>query len=87
MTRRKHQNKEIEKAIQFAEKHGWSVRKASGAAHPFGVLKCPHYDKKCRCGVYCQASIWGTPKTPAAHARKLLRGVKKCIYFCDSGND
>jgi hypothetical protein len=80
MVRKRHQNKGIEGAIQFAENHGWSFRESRGAAHPFGVLKCPHNDRNCRCGVYCQVSIWSTPKNPQAHARKIHRAVKRCIY-------
>ena len=83
VNRKRHQNKEIERAIQFAESLGWRVRKASGAAHPFGVLRCPHNSKKCRCGVFCQVSVWSTPRNPVAHARRILRAVENCIYEVD----
>ena len=87
MTRKKHQNKGIEKAIKLAESHGWRVRKASGAAHPYAVLKCPHNDRKCRCGVFCQVSVWSTPRNPVAHARRIERAVENCIFRTKPGND
>ncbi len=53
VVRKRHKNKEIERAIKCAEKYGWDLRKAKGAAHPFGILRCPHNDNNCRGGVYC----------------------------------
>ena len=45
VVRKRHKNKEIERAIQFAEKYGWRLRKARGAAHPYGIY-CIHQIEK-----------------------------------------
>lgn len=87
VARKKHKNKEIERAIKFAEKYGWGFRKAKGAAHPFGILRCPHNDYHCRCGIYCQISVWSTPKTPEAHARKIRRAVENCLHQFEKDNE
>ena len=78
--RTKHSNKEIESAIQFAEKNDWTVKAPGQSAHSFGILRCPHNDKECRCGRFCKASIWSTPRSPEAEARKIRRVVENCIH-------
>ena len=80
MARKQHTSKEIEREIQFAEKKGWRLRPPGKSAHCFGILMCPHNDKDCRCGVYCQVSVWGTPKNPSNDARKIRRVVENCIH-------
>lgn len=77
-TRKRHPNKEIEAAIQHAEANGWDVQMAPG--HAFAVMRCPQNDAECRCGEFCQTSIWSTPKNPEGLARKLRRIVNKCIH-------
>ncbi|MBF0137975.1 MAG: hypothetical protein H7833_17620 [Magnetococcus sp. DMHC-1] len=71
----KHPIKEIRSAIEHAIDKGWKFDKASG--HAFGILKCPT-NKKCRNGVYCQFSVWSTPKDPEEHARAIRRAVDQC---------
>lgn len=41
-------------------------------------MKCPYNDKECRCGEFCRASIWSTPKSPTNHARQIRRVVDNC---------
>jgi len=83
MARPKHPNKEIEAALLYAETHGWTVEKASGSAHCWGQLRCPANNSGCWQGLYCQQSVWSTPKNPANHARLLKRIVDKCQFLGD----
>jgi hypothetical protein len=39
----------------------------------------PYNDVECRCGEFCIASIWSTPKNPGNHARQLRRVVDNCL--------
>ncbi len=76
MTRKKHPNKDIENALKYAEAQGWLVE--TGGSHAWGQMKCPYNDKECRCGEFCRASIWSTPKSPTNHARQIRRVVDNC---------
>ncbi|MBR9800564.1 hypothetical protein GYB59_02160 [bacterium] len=71
-----HANKEISKAIEFAIKNGWRYEKSAG--HPNGRLFCPGKARGT-----CIRSVWSTPKNPQAHARDLIRYVKKCQHGKD----
>jgi len=77
MRRDRHPKKEVEEAIQHAEEEGWSVI-AGGRGHAWGKLYCPYNDKECRCGDFCKAGIWSTPKNAGTHARHLKRIVDNC---------
>ena len=74
--RHRHPNKEIEKALVYAEEHAWRVKDAKG--HPHSIMYCPHNDKDCRCGEFCITSVWSTPRSPEAHARQLRRVIDNC---------
>lgn len=76
--RKKHPDKEIEATIRYAETQGWQVVECSG--HAWGMLRCPHHDQECRCGQFCQMSVWSTPKDAGRHARQLKRKIDGCIY-------
>ena len=39
----------------------------------------PYNDNACRNGIFCQISIWSTPKNPQNHARDLKKHVDGCI--------
>ena len=41
MARKKHPKAIIERAIQYAEKHGWQVKASGKSAHACGILQCP----------------------------------------------
>ena len=77
MTRSRHPNKEIEHALQYAQAHGWRI--VPGGSHAWGRIYCPDDDEGCRCGEFCIASIWSTPKNPKSHARAIRRVVNNCI--------
>ena len=79
--RSKHPCKEIETVLRFAEDCGWRVE--PGGSHAWGRMYCPRNDSCCRCGEFCIASIWSTPRNATNHARAILRVVKNCIYSED----
>lgn len=79
MKRKKHQKKEIETALTYAEAHGWTVQ--SGGSHAWGKMYCPYNDKECRCGAFCITSIWSTPRNPAIHAFQIMRVVNHCAIY------
>jgi hypothetical protein len=71
-----HPAKEIERALRYAEGHGWRVE--IRGSHAWGRIYCPYNDTDCRCGEFCIASIWSTPRNPEAHARQIMRVVDNC---------
>lgn len=76
MVRPKHPKPEIEAALRHAEHHGWRV--VAGGSHAWGKIYCPYDDDACRCGEFCIACVWSTPKNPVNHARALKRVVDNC---------
>ena len=83
MTRPSHPKKEIEAAIRHAEGEGCRVE--VGGGHAWGRIYCPYNDDDCRCGEFCIASVWSTPKNPGSHARALRRVVDKCAMHRRQG--
>ena len=77
MARNKHPKAEVEKALKYAESHGWRVE--VGGSHAWGKMYCPYNDKDCRCGEFCISSIWSTPANPGNHARQIRRVVDNCL--------
>jgi len=78
LRRKRHPDREIEKALKYAESHGWRVESTGPRAHAWGRMYCPDNDADCRCGEFCVTSIWGTPRTAATHARQIRRVVDGC---------
>lgn len=78
MSRRRHPNKDIEKAVCHAEKHGWQIQMATG--HAWGKMFCPANSKDCRCGNFCVTSINTTPRNPVSHAKQIRRVVDNCQF-------
>lgn len=76
MARSLHSKKEVEEALRYAEAKGWRVEVRGG--HAWGRIYCPYNDEECRCGEFCIASVWSTPKNPGNHARALRRVVDNC---------
>lgn len=76
MPRQPHQKQEIEDALRYAEQQGWRIK--VGGSHAWGKLYCPYNDKQCRCGEFCIASIWSTPKNAGNHAKQIKRVVDNC---------
>jgi len=76
MPRRPHPNPDVEAAICHAESHGWRIK--VGGSHAWGRMFCPYNDDACRCGEFCIASIWSTPRNPASHGKQIRRVVDNC---------
>ncbi len=74
--RRRHPKPEVESALRHAEAHGWTVE--MGGAHAWGRMYCPFNDAACRCGEFCIASIWSTPRNAETHGRQIRRVVDNC---------
>lgn len=70
-----HSNKEIEKAIRYAENAGWRYKNTSGSAHAWGRLLCPLQARK-----GCSISIWSTPKNGDTHAKQIRKSVDSCSH-------
>jgi hypothetical protein len=77
MARKRHTSKEIETMIQELEALGWAV--IEGKGHAWGMLRCPNNSKECRCGEFCQMSVWSTPKNPQQFAKKLRQKALACV--------
>ncbi|MEM7595795.1 MAG: hypothetical protein AAF383_30555 [Cyanobacteria bacterium P01_A01_bin.83] len=75
---KKHPNKEIRSALEYAKQKGWRVKQ--GGSHAWGKIYCPYNDSDCRCGEFCKISIWSTPRNPINHAKQIRRVVDNCIY-------
>lgn len=74
MTRPRHPDKHIEKAVQYAESVGWEVRISNG--HAWGRLYCPLNTTD-----GCITSVWSTPRNPQNHARQITREVDTCPHW------
>jgi len=70
-----HQNKHIREAIRYAQERGWRVVKASGQAHVWGKLLCPH---GARDG--CFFNVHSTPSNPENHAKRIRRAIDDCRH-------
>lgn len=75
MSRKKHPNKEIEAAIQYAEKQGWRYKQSGDSAHAWGRLLCPLQNRE-----GCSLSIWSTPRNTFNHAQQIYRRVNSCPH-------
>jgi hypothetical protein len=78
MRRARHPKNEVEQALRHAEQHGWRIE--PGGSHAWGRMYCPRNLPDCRCGEFCIASIWSTPRNAGNHARQLRRIVDKCVF-------
>lgn len=66
----RHQKPDIEKAIQYAEGHGWT-RDVRHSGHTWGYVLC---------GNGCRARIYSTPKNQGNHAKDIRRAVDRCPH-------
>lgn len=77
MTRPRHPDKHIEKAVRYAESLGWRVQISSG--HAWGKIFCP---QSTRDG--CYFCVWSTPRNAENHARHIRREVDLCPHSGDA---
>jgi hypothetical protein len=80
MSRPRHPNKHIEKAICYAESQGWQVEMVRG--HAWGRLFCPQSSRE-----GCIVSVWSTPRKPENHARHIWREVDLCPHSGETLDD
>jgi hypothetical protein len=78
MSRRRHPDFDIEKALTYVESNGWRVEPAGPRGHAWGKMLCPHNDPECRCGEFCITSNWSTSRDSHNHARQIRRVVDGC---------
>ncbi|MDO5541738.1 MAG: hypothetical protein Q4F77_00375 [Acinetobacter sp.] len=69
---KKHPNKHIREAIEYAVENGWDVVETGTSGHAFCRLKCVlgHSEH--------QMSVWSTPRNPENHAKQIKAKVKQC---------
>jgi hypothetical protein len=70
MARKRHKNKHIEAAIEYALERGWRLETERGH---WGRLLCP-----CRRRGACIVRVDGTPRNPESHATKIIRKIDAC---------
>ena len=75
MHRKKHPNKEIETAVQYAEARGWRYKKTGSSAHAWGRLLCPLQAQE-----GCAMSVWSTPRNPYGHANQIIKRIDQCPH-------
>jgi hypothetical protein len=73
--RAKHPDKDIEKAICYAEKHWWTYKDSGKSAHAWGRLLCPLHTRAGH-----QISVWSTPRSAHNHAEQIRRAVDNCQH-------
>lgn len=69
--RSRHQKKEVEEALNYAEAHGWTVDDRSGRGHASHVARCVGD---------CTVWVWHTPSNALNHARQIRRAVDNCPH-------
>lgn len=70
---KKHTNKEVRAAIDYAISKGWLFTEGNG--HCFGRLRCGSAETEHKTH---QFSVWSTPKSPENHAKLIISKVDKC---------
>lgn len=76
-----HSQKEVRKALKYAESRGFRVEPAVGrrSNKPWGHLRCPFADRSC--SKSCNLSIRSTARNEKDHAKDLIRHVDWCLGF------
>ena len=69
---KKHPNKHINEAIEYAVKNGWDVVETGNSGHAFCRLKCNKGHSE------HQMSVWSTPRSPENHAKQIKAKIKQC---------
>jgi hypothetical protein len=73
MSRPRHPDKHIERAVQYAERLGWRVVLSNG--HAWGRLFCPLNSRE-----GCIVVVYSTPRVPENHARHVQREIDLCPH-------
>lgn len=69
---KRHPNKHIKEALEYAIESGWEVVETGKSAHAFCRLRClaGHNEH--------MFSVWSTPRDPETHAKQIRRKVDQC---------
>jgi hypothetical protein len=78
MARSRHPDKAVEKAVEYAESKGWTLRRLGH----WGRLFCPYADRD-----GCQVGVNGTPRNADAHARQIIRAIDRCPHRKEESDD
>jgi hypothetical protein len=65
----RHPKKEVQDAVEEAERLGWRFEASGG--HAWGRGYCP-------CGECRIISVWSTPANAGNHAKQILRAARRC---------
>ncbi len=67
---KRHPDKDIRQAINYALANGWKFKESNG--HAFGRLYCMlgHSEH--------QLSVWSTPRNSSNHAKQIVAFIDKC---------
>ncbi|WP_156656722.1 hypothetical protein [Morganella psychrotolerans] len=69
---KRHPDKHIQSAIEYALLQGWVWISGGNSAHAFCRLRCSSPAEKHRLH---QMSVWSTPRSPENHAKQIIRKV------------
>ena len=69
---KRHPNKHIREALEYALENGWEVIETGKSAHAFCRIRCLLGHGEHVMGV------WSTPKNAENHAKQILRKVNQC---------
>ncbi|MGP2522129.1 hypothetical protein ACTUSX_19865 [Pantoea ananatis] len=72
---KKHPNKYIQAAIEYAVSKGWDWVAPGNSAHCFCKLRCGNPEDEHRGH---QMSVWSTPRSAENHAKQIRSMVDKC---------
>lgn len=81
--RPRHPNKEIEAALSYAEAPWMAGDTAPRSC--LGKDCLPLNDQDCRCGAFCQESVWSTRRVPEHVARHIRRALDGCARLTGKG--
>lgn len=84
MPRKRHPDRDIEKALQYAERRGWRIEVSSGHAHAWGRMFCPGEGAQCKWRKYRIVSIASTPRSTGDHAAHIRHIVERCLGDCEA---
>ncbi|EMI5489355.1 hypothetical protein REJ26_000411 [Providencia stuartii] len=73
---KRHPNKHIQMAIEYAVSKGWILVEAGQSSHAFCRLRCGDPNREHQ---NHQMSVWSTPSSPENHAKQIKRKVDSCI--------
>nr|WP_282557672.1 hypothetical protein [Providencia burhodogranariea] len=74
---KRHPNKHIQAAIEYAILQGWVLVSSGNSSHAFCRLRCGNAENEHQSH---QMSVWSTPSNPENHAKQIRRKVDNCNW-------